>query len=693
MRRVPIRLKLAAALAVPLLALFLRTSLEIVDESHHVADLEDQARLARMAVGPGGLINRVQDERTWTVIDGSGAGGPDLALHAPVEDYDEARRLTDEALADLRAEVARDPRVEAVFAPALDGFDALAGIRADVDADRATPGHGTGGNTTYTEGIFQRYVTLVRPIFDATDKVIASIGDARLRRGAELVNIASRNIQQYSDLSRHIFIDALSEGGVNERAEIRAAAVRKSGWDAYTRQLLAAKPPYDDVVAEHFPHDFVAGFTDLADRSLRGDTIDPVVEVAPTMRTTDGGRLEAFREALSAEVTRTADEIAGDARARRRNLIAIAVLTLVAALALTYLVPRSITRPLRSLTGQAKAMASTRLPGAVREVLQTPLGEDVTVPSIQPVRVSTRDEVRDVADALNTVQDTALELAVEQAMLRRNIADSFVNLGRRNQNLLVRQLDLITQLENAELDSDSLANLYRLDHLATRMRRNAESLLVLAGIEPPRQWARPVGVNDVVRAALGEVEDYQRVAVRDVQPATILGSVAADLAHLLAELIENALVSSPIDRSVEVRGQAHPPGFYTLAVIDHGVGMMPEAIEASNRRLGGNESFTVAPSKYLGHYVAGNLAARHGIAVRLAPSAGGRGITATIHLPASLLTPQDQRTSGPPPAGTGAPPGAVAAAASAAVAVPGARATRGVRGSRMAGAGSQRGSP
>src|ERR687897_3956023 len=140
-------------------------------------------------------------------------------------------------------------------------------------------------------------------------------------------------------------------------------------------------------------------------------------------------------------------------------------------------------------------MASTRLPSSVREVLQTPLGEDVTVPRMEPVTVRTRDEVLDVADALNTVQDTALEPAVEQAVLRRNIADSFVNLGRRNQNLLVRQLDLITRLENAEVDADSLANLFRLDHLATRMRRNAESLLVLAGIEPPRQWGPPGSVR------------------------------------------------------------------------------------------------------------------------------------------------------------------------------------------------------
>jgi signal transduction histidine kinase len=356
---------------------------------------------------------------------------------------------------------------------------------------------------------------------------------------------------------------------------------------------------------------------------------------------------------MSDKLSEVADGSRADARRREQIFLALAALTLTAALILTWLVSRSITRPLRSLTSQAKAMARIRLPAAVREVLQTPLGEDVTVPWVEPVAVKTRDEVLDVSFALNRVQDTALELAVEQAVLRRNMADSFVNLGRRNQNLLARQLDLITELENIEPSSDALANLFRLDHLATRMRRNAESLLVLAGVEPPRQWAQPVNINDVVRAALGEVEDYQRVAVRDVQPATVIGTVAADLAHLLAELIENALVFSPEDKAVEVRGKVEADGRYTLAIVDRGVGMTAEAMEASNRRLAGDESFTVAPSKYLGHYVAGNLAARHGIAVRLDPSPG-RGITATVRLPVPQLTAGQvlgaPPIAGPPPA-------------------------------------------
>ena len=183
------------------------------------------------------------------------------------------------------------------------------------------------------------------------------------------------------------------------------------------------------------------------------------------------------------------------------------------------------------------------------------------------------------------------------------------------------------------------------------MRRNAESLLVLAGIEPPRQWAAPVRLTDVIRAALGEVENYQRVAVRGVEPATIIGSAAADLAHLLAELVENALVFSPPDQSVDIRGRNREDGGYTLAVIDTGLGMAAKDVTAANRRLAGAESFTVAPSKYLGHYVAGNLAARHDIQVRLDTSPG-QGITATLTLPPTLLT-TDQVTSAPvtPPHG------------------------------------------
>src|SRR4029434_9808665 len=151
------------------------------------------------------------------------------------------------------------------------------------------------------------------------------------------------------------------------------------------------------------------------------------------------------------------------------------------------------------------------------------------------------------------------------------------------------QLDFITELETNETDPDTLANLFRLDHLATRMRRNAESLLVLAGIDPPRKWAAPVRITDAIRAALGDVETSHRATARAVDPATILGSAAADLAHLLAELIENALIFSPPDQTVEIRGRTQPAG-YTLAVIDSGLGMPPEELATATPRLARSES-------------------------------------------------------------------------------------------------------
>jgi len=636
-RRIPIRAKLAAALSVPLLALFLLSGLEVVHLTAGVDEVETQTEIATAAVGPGGLITHLQNERTYAAVKSVGSD-ESLGVRVPVEGYDETRALTDESLAMVRDEIAgRGPEVQAAYAPALAGLDALEQLRADVTANSLLPEYNTEANGEFQNQLYQRYTQLIRPFFDATDKVARAVDDEGLREGVVQVNTASRSIELYLDLVRTLAVIGGRQGTVDTREEIRDIVSRKVLWDRIVSSSLHADPPYADLVHDQYPVDFIEGIETLVRRSLSGEDV-PIDQLAGPLAAPDWGGLAPYREAMSAKLTEVADGIRADARRREQQFLALAALTLTAALVLTWLVSRSITRPLRSLTSQAKAMARVRLPAAVQEVLQTPLGEDVSVPRVEPVAVKTRDEVLEVSDALNSVQDTALELAVSQAVLRRNLADSFVNLGRRNQNLLARQLDLITHLENVEPSSDALANLFRLDHLATRMRRNAESLLVLAGVDPPRQWAQPVSINDAVRAALGEVEDYQRVAVRDVQPATVVGTVAADLAHLLAELIENALVFSPEDKAVEVRGRIEADGRYTLAIVDRGVGMTVPAMDASNRRLAGQESFTVAPSKYLGHYVAGNLAARHRIAVRLG-SSPGRGTTASVALPAELLHP------------------------------------------------------
>jgi signal transduction histidine kinase len=647
MRRIPIRLKLAAALAVPLSALVAVVGVEVSAAAQRADEVSAQAALARAAVGPEGLINRLQSERTWAAVDVVGAQS--LGITAPVESYPETRADTDEALESFKLQTRQaGPGVAAAFAPAFEGLEGLGALRADIDNNIATSTlYGTSDNEEFAEEMYNRYIAMIRPLFDATDQVTLSIDDETLREGAQLVNVTSRNIELFVDMAwMHLTVGA-RHGGIDDRNEIDAAASRKVLWDKYNNTLLAAEPPYDEVIDETYPSEFNLGFTSMVERAMSGEMV-PMQELTAPLTTANWGGNKEMRDAMAAEVNRIADDLVAEARMRERVFIGLALVALVAASGLTWVVSRSITRPLRSLTAQAKAMAGDRLPHAVMEVLQTPLGEDVAVPQVEPVRVNTRDEVVEVAQALNTVQDTALGLAVEQAVLRRNIADSFVNLGRRNQNLLVRQLDFITSLERVETNPDVLANLFRLDHLATRMRRNAESLLVLAGVEAPRQWATPVPVTDVVRAALGEVEDYQRVAVRGMDPATVVGSTAADLAHLMAELMENALVFSPEDQLVDIRGHAKADGGYLIGVIDTGAGMPPEAMDTANRRLAGSESFTVAPSKYLGHYVAGNLAVRHGIRVSLSPTTGSRGTTATIELPGSVLH-QDVLSAGPPP--------------------------------------------
>ena len=679
MRRIPIRMKLAAALAMPLFALAIVTALEVAQSTGEADDVRSESNLAKAATGHQGLITTLQNERSWASVE---LVGQEDTYVLETEGYEGTRAETDAAIAAFEAELADEEQpVRDAFLPALEALAGLESVRAEIDAFSGTKDLTNIGTANEFYG---RYSELIQPLLDANGLVVAAIDNPELRQGAAVVDLATRQVEDQADLIRLTVIGVtLESGAVDTPAEITAISQARSTFERNNRDILDIGEPYAALVDELYPEEMVTQLSAQVDQAITTGKIDDVQGILDLISLPPDEGYGGMRDRLADDVVTRADDLSHAAEVRQRWYIVLAATTLVAALVITWLVSRSITRPLRSLTGQATAMADHRLPEAVLDILDTPLGEDVEVPEVDPVAVQTRDEVSDVAEALNTVQDTALDLAVEQAVLRRNIADSFVNLGRRNQNLLGRQLDFITELETNETSPETLSNLFRLDHLATRMRRNAESLLVLAGVEPPRKWAAPVRLTDVIRAALGEVEDYQRVTVRGVEPATIVGAAAADLAHLLAELIENALVFSPPDQTVDIRGrlrpgvrangpQALPPtkgrdgvpahahqsdgerdrqGAYTLAIIDSGLGMTAADVEAANRRLAGAESFTIAPSKYLGHYVAGNLAARHGIGVRL-DNSPGNGITATVHIPAPLLT-TDAVTSAPvtPPQG------------------------------------------
>jgi len=305
-----------------------------------------------------------------------------------------------------------------------------------------------------------------------------------------------------------------------------------------------------------------------------------------------------------------------------------------------------ITRPLRRLADDARAVADERLPETVATVLAAP-SDDAIV--LEPVRGRGGAEIVEVAEALNALQRRAVELAAEQAALRRSVADALVNLGRRMQQLLSRQIDTISQLEAKEQNPELLEKLFKLDHLATRMRRNAESLLVLAGEEAPRQWRAAQPASDLVRAAIGEVEDYARVRIHQLDDATIVGHAVADISHVLAELLENGLSFSPPESVVDVWGRLLSQG-YVVSISDHGIGMSAPDMARANERVAATDVLTVAPARHLGHYVVAQLAGRHGVRVVFSESPGG-GVTVNVVVPPALVEGFEA-----PPAPSPAPP-------------------------------------
>lgn len=320
----------------------------------------------------------------------------------------------------------------------------------------------------------------------------------------------------------------------------------------------------------------------------------------------------------------------------------VIVLVMLVALLLSWLIGRSMARSLRQLRAQALDVAQHRLPEAIQRLRTLPRGETVTVDTT--TRVRSTDEIGEVADAFTAVHRSAVSLAVEQAVMRRNVNSMFVNLARRSQTLVERQLQLLDQLESAETDPDQLANLFRLDHLATRMRRNDENLLVLAGSEATRRWAQPVSLSAVTLAAMAEIEQYARIRHDVATDIFVVGHAVSDVVHLLAELLENATTFSPPDTVVTVAGwPAKQTKEATIVIEDRGLGMTESGLIDANDRVAAPIAIDVAASERMGLVVVGHLAARHGVQVRL--DATDEGVTAYVTLPARLLAA--------PPEGTG----------------------------------------
>ncbi|GIH22380.1 hypothetical protein Aph01nite_06900 [Acrocarpospora phusangensis] len=359
----------------------------------------------------------------------------------------------------------------------------------------------------------------------------------------------------------------------------------------------------------------------------------------------EAARWQATAETVSVTLDRLGGEIAARITARAAPLAEgvlwrVALLTVLGLVAVVVTVffsfrfARRLAAELAGLRHAALDLAHRRLPDVVRRLRN---GEDVDVAAETPPLAVVRNttEVDDVTEAFASVQRTAVEAAVSQAQLRKGVGMVFLNLARRSQSLLHRQLDQLDTLERQVSDPAVVEQLFGIDHLTTRMRRHAEGLIILSGAVPGRGWRDPVSLYDVARAAVEEVEDYLRVLVSVPQEAALLGPAVTDVIHLVAELVENATIFSPPNTQVFVRGEVVARGF-VIEVEDRGLGIGAEELAHLNERLANPPEFDLADSDRLGLFVVGRLAQRHGIRVSLRPSPYG-GTTAIALLPMELV--------------------------------------------------------
>ncbi|WP_328601000.1 sensor histidine kinase [Actinomadura physcomitrii] len=502
--------------------------------------------------------------------------------------------------------------------------------------------------------VLEKYTEAARELTAVLDGISQNVADDELAESTRALGALARAKEAVSRERALLLIGARSRQlDTQEINELTAARAQEDS------ELAAFKDSASLEQNQLFEDTVVGPKVDQA-RDVRQRVISSASAnnglLPTTLRTSHAAT--AMRGAMTAMVDQmrlVEQKIAGDIRshsdeqgtaARNSTILdsALVAALLIIVLLITVVMARSLVRPLRRLQSGALEVASSRLPGLV-DRLRDPEAAAGGI-EVAPIEIDSTDEIGQVARAFDEVHREAVRLAADEAVLRGNINAMFVNLSRRSQSLIERQLRLIEELEQSERDEEQLGSLFRLDHLATRMRRNCENLLVLGGQEQARRWNKPVPLIDVVRASLSEVEQYERVALRVQGDMTVSGPVVNDLVHLLAELVENALVFSSEHTKVTVSGQLLSGGGSMLQITDNGVGMSPEELEQANWRLANPPVIDFSAARRMGLFVVGRLAVRHGIRVELRAAQGG-GLTAFVVLPDAAVTPGE-------PAGVGA---------------------------------------
>ncbi|GGX81072.1 ATPase [Streptomyces hiroshimensis] len=622
--RVPVRLN--AILMIPVIVALVFGGLDVKGSVDTWEEAKDAANTARVVRSAATYAHAVIDERDLTAQ-------PLLQNHPDDPVIKKTRDATDAARAEFDKTVKDMPDTPALrrrmklfreaegklpslrknaYKPEMTGVqteDGYGAIQRPLMAFANELGSGLGTDNVVSYGRMVYAVSLAK----AAESLQRSIGTHLLVKPSK--DPKEQQLQRTS-FSSYYFLEYIAraeydasgtEDDISRLNDAIATKAKASEQDKVAQAIMAGKTP-DQLEKAGIT---VAGWQDAAT-----------------------AKFDAYRSVevyLTDKAVDEAEKISSDAQRDAIVNSSIMIVALLLAFFVAGMMARSMSRNMRHLRRAAFDVAEQRLPALVDQLSRTDPGRVDT--RVQPIPITTRDEIGEVARAFDQVHREAVRLAAEQALLRGNVNAIFTNLSRRNQSLIEGQLTLITELEEHEADPDQLENLFRLDHLATRMRRNGENLLVLAGEEPGRSWDQPVPLVDVLRAASSEVEAYERIELSGVPDADIHGLAVTDLVHLLAELLENATTFSSPHTKVRVTATRLPDGRLMVEIHDKGIGLTAEDFADINHKLANPPTVDAAISQRMGLFVVGRLATRHGIRVQLRPSGEQAGTTSLVMLP------------------------------------------------------------
>ncbi|MFC9233138.1 nitrate- and nitrite sensing domain-containing protein [Streptomyces decoyicus] len=622
-----VRRKIVALLLVPLVSLMSMWAFMTYLTGREANQLLDVGNVVKNLGYPvEDVIQTLQRERRQSLLYLADRRGADA-----LDELHRQTRATDEAVSRLRADIdLRDIREDLSEGNAermtgvLKGLGTLGSLRAQVE-----------DNTVSRDEAMESYNALVDPSYDFLAALHALENVEMDKQARALVNVTrAREAVSREDA----LVSAVLASGSMSKRDLRALSDRVAERRVLYRTSLPALPAKDrGLYADYWRSAKARELTSYEDRVIAAGA-----QAGPHAVNTERWNTTAHK--VLDDLQRMGKD-AGDRYQERVAPVAMRVLlkaaiagvlgfaALLVSVIVSFRIGRRHVRDLIRLRKAAHDVSGVRLPSVMRRLAA---GEQVDVETEAPRLEFGPDETGQVGQALHTLQRAAIEAAVKQAEMRRGVSEVFVNLARRSQVLLHRQLTLLDAMERRTEDTDELADLFRIDHLTTRMRRHAEGLVILSGAAPSRQWRKPIQLMDVVRAAVAEVEDYERIEVRRLPRLAVDGPTVSDLTHLIAELLENATVFSPPHTAVQVLGERVANGF-TLEIHDRGLGMTPDLLLEANLRLAETPEFELSDTDRLGLFVVSRLAQRQDVRVSLQPSPYG-GTTAVVFIPGRILT-------------------------------------------------------